>query len=329
MKLNHLVQALIIVVFILSLAACNAPDSATNTTDNSHIFSETSENVKNTDQLPLDDIETTYLRTKISYLDDNFQLRYTETYEYDDYGNIIRHSPDRYSTYLYCYNEQNQLIKVEQYNQSEIISRYELEYNENGFVSKCARYFKSLEDYLVEEYEYDNHGNVVKQTYTKTSPDINLLGFGHIFGTTQHSEYSYEYDGDTMLSSTQTVDRRLLERIEYDPIKEEKKITHYSDDGTITYYNEWNIAGAQDICLRQINYNADGTMKIEFDSNCEYNSDGQLIKATTTWDGVAHSHFELEYDEHGNLIKETHYDEMGFPTSAVEYEYEAFYIENN
>lgn len=318
MKFHKSLIMLISVAFVLSLSACTRSSSPDNNTSDIAITQSESnlEPEKNTLTQPTEEME--YLITKISYFDNNLSLLYTNTYEYNDEGNIITYSCDRYYKDSYEYDEHGRLITVIHYAAGEIDSRDEYEYNDFGLISKCTSYYKQVNDFITAEYKYDSFGNKTSMTYTKLSKFV----LGNFYDST------YEYDGDTLLTETQMSNGQAKQYIEYDYGKNQKNITAYSDNGTTMYYTEWYLTEGDEICLKQVIYDST-TGGLQIRTDLEYDSNGKLTNGMRYWNDTLKDSFELEYDSNGNLFRQTYYDQMGFITQEIQYEYEQFFSSKN
>lgn len=319
MTCKKLLCSLLLFALVLSLSACNSSSSLDKTIDNSVAvpFQSGVELISEGIPSAQPSSEVIYLITKISYLDDNLSVLYANTYEYNDEGNIITSSYDRYYTDAYEYNEQGSLITITHYAGGEISSRDEYEYNDSGLISKCISYYKQVNDFITAEYEYDSLNRKIRMTYTKLSSSVG----GPFYDCT------YEYDGDTVLSETQISEGQVKQYTEYDYDKNQKCITIYNNDGTITF-NEWYLTEADDICLKQVIYNEDGSTEEQVKTELEYDSRGNLIKGICYWYNEFKYSFGLEYDDRGNLLRQTYYDQMGFVKSETQYEYKEFFVKN-
>ena len=132
---------------------------------------------------------------------------------------------------------------------------------------------------------------------------------------------TFEYDGNPLISSTVILDGQIHQYTEYDYDKNQENITDYRSDGTVEHYTECYIIQPWDICLYQKAYASDGNMQGERTSELQYDAQGKLLEAIVYDDSELVGSIELEYDDNENIVRQTHYDEMGFLTTELRYEY--------
>ena len=293
---------------LLLLSACGASPT---TNSNPSAPKEDAPAAKEQEDVFPSEPESTYLLSKISYYDDNLIFLYADSYTYDDLGNVLTYTYNRYYTESYEYDEQGRLATTTYYAGDEIDSRSEYEYNELGLVTKCSTYYKQVNDFVTIEYDYDQFNNKISETYTKKSPKV----WGTFYDCT------FEYDGNQLISSTMTLDGQIRQYTEYDYGKNQENITDYRSDGTVEHYTECYIVQPWDICLYQKAYAPDGNTQSARTSELQYDSQGKLLEAIVYDDGELVGSIELEYDDNENIVRQTHYDEMGFVTREMRYEY--------
>lgn len=258
-----------------------------------------------------DKSQVNYLLSTISYYDDDLSFLYEDSYTYDDRGNILTYSHDRGWTDSYEYDEKDRLSTVTYYAGGQVSYREEYEYNEIGLMTKCTIYDKDVHDTVIAEFQYDQSNNMISKTYTKLSPYI----------TGRFYDCTFVYDGDTLVSMTEKKENQTVQHIEFNYAKNQENRTSYRPDGTIEYYNEWYIVQPWDICLNQKAYAPNGNMQSERTSELQYDAQGKLLEAIVYDDGELVGSIELEYDDNENIVRQTHYDEMGFVTTEMRYEY--------
>lgn len=117
------------------------------------------------------------------------------------------------------------------------------------------------------------------------------------------------------------LDGQIHQYTEYDYDKNQENITDYRSDGTVEHYTECYIIQPWDICLYQKAYASDGNMQGERTSELQYDAQGKLLEAIVYDDSELVGSIELEYDDNENIVRQTHYDEMGFLTTEIRYEY--------
>lgn len=190
----------------------------------------------------------------------------TTAYSYDAVGNIKEITKADGNKITYDYDKINQLVKKEYSKENEGIVLYT--YNEDG-----TR--KTMEDNLgTTNYEYDNAGRITKVTIQ------------------DGKKIEYKYDDLSRLSELVYPDGKSV-KYEYDVLDRLTTVTD-RDGGKITY--EYN---ARDELTKTTRANLTYTL-------CEYNELGQLIKIQNrTSKDEEISTFEYEYDNAGQIIKET------------------------
>ena len=126
--------------------------------------------------------------------------------------------------------------------------------------------------------EYDTNGNVTKVSYD-----------GNIENTYSY-EYNY-YDNGNM-----------------------KEVKSYGTDGIIRYEKEYDTKGR---CIKETNYNIDGSISNIFETSYNYDANGKVILENGTG-----GNSEFVYDERGNIVKSLYSDKNGKLIYYCTYKYD-------
>ena len=206
-------------------------------------------------------------------------------YEYDSQGNNIK------STY---YNSENLLCSQNEYDSKGNTTK-SIEYNTDGSIARIYTYDKhenlisaveyqsneKKETIFKNEYEYDEAGNMIKET--------NYDENGKLSGWSQ-----YEYDGENLL-------------------KESK----YHGEGDLYSEEKYEYDSKNNLIKEIGNYYYNGHVKMVYE--CEYDEKSNIIKKVYHYNDKLDSITEYKYDEYGNLIKVESFDENGQLTYWYEY----------
>lgn len=294
--MKKILVILLLVVMILSLAACTGERGSGNETTDEHTTPEqTTEQVLAPIRVLLK--ETTY------GMDGN-ELNRRE-YKYDENGNLVVQTDYKAGEKELCqtniYNEQNLLIRsetvFEQYPEAGSSATYE--YNDQGRLSKrrIFDYRGRLKDEIV--YEYDELGRTVKVqdkssiiTYTYGENNSYIILEEDIKGAwSQRSEHIYDANGNETNLRSYDGEEISTERIyEYDEKNRHVKMTVYSYGEEISY-SIWEYPD---------DYHAVWSAYRE----------GEMVGTGTD-----------EYNEFGELIKEISCNAAGLATQTIIYEY--------
>ncbi len=315
------------------------------------------------------DPESLYLLSKIVEYDSSNKPGRTMSFEYDELGRLISVYSPGTLTLFYYYDEQGHIEKVEYYDRvrEEVVSRHEYKHNERGLLTTRTYYVKNGYE-LTEspssgntvkrvsgtttKYEYDaSNGNLIRRiTSSSENPELEVV--------------EYTYDGNILLSKTITIAETLVDWMgnegedvnyiseydEYDCSLGITKKTYYNREGEIRLYQEWYDTDTMPVAVEEYiddiyvdGFNEILNLKLKEErakrggipdqsvySEVEYNSDGRLAAATTTFSQKYDAQIEtqtitktrkFEYDEAGNLIKIEIFDDQGFSLGSVVYEY--------
>lgn len=268
---------------------------------------------------PSSDTETVSLEIRTTYYDETGAIEDYETYEYDDWGNRLRHSyfladgtVDRY--YQYVYDAQGNEIESRRYDGDGTPSSWdESTYDENGCQLTSVSYDEDGTVMWRWEYEYDASGNKVKSLYYDDGEDI-LSGW---------YEYSYDSQGNEVERRDYDENDALegIARREYDEDGNEVLFQYYDGEEELDSWTEYEYDG-QGNELSSSGYEADGTLSDW--SETAYDDYGYSVSHTWTYspeeeDSYSVFIYQNEYDEDGHIIRRTFYSD-GDLRSVTEYQ---------
>lgn len=230
-------------------------------------------------------------------------FRYTENWQYDSKGNMIKYTCDNPEvagsvaelSYKYEYNDKGNLSKVYYMSESGlwyVSTKYK--YDKNGNViqktEKADQWSES--DYYT--YEYDAFNNPVKESI--------FYGDNEAYG----EEYELDSNGVRIKGKYVSAEEEILEdgiplaNVEPERIAMDSKYNSSKNIMVVTHYNYQGI-----VCGKS-----------------EYNTAGNLIKESTIEvDGIISLWTEYQYDAYGNLLKKIQYYAGGKVLCSEEYEY--------
>ena len=238
-------------------------------------------------------------------------------HEYDRNGirrkiKIFKKVEDEQKEYLSTckeYDQQGNLIKVEDYYEGSLDDSREYKYDDRGNVIKEEDYKHGKLEYWL-EYEYDKQGNEIRRTLCwndgKKMPQM---------------ENEYDDHGNKTKNVEYGIDGTISYHAEneYDDRGNNIKTVLYDENGAITYYSESKYDDRRNI-TKTVTYDENGA--IAYHSEEEYDDRNEIIKSVDyDKDGVVTS-FHLEYDSLGRPGKEITCNADGNITSLVEYSYD-------
>lgn len=199
-------------------------------------------------------------------------------------------------------------------------------YDELGLLKQTYSY-----DWLLEEYTYDERGNLLtKTTYYEDGP-VNMI-----------YEYSYDDANCLIFELARSGEDEVYYSYEYAYDESGRLTFKYSNDGTYTAY----IYDEQGNKLSEVYYDIDGveTDRTEYDYDAdgnelserhysedslylwyksEYDENGNKIRfERLNMQGGAQDIVLCDYDDDGHLVKSTRFDASGNVVTYSEYEYE-------
>ena len=268
---------------------------------------------------PSSDTETVSLEIRTTYYDETGAIEDYDTYEYDAWGNRLRHiyfladgTVDRY--YQYVYDTQGNEIESRRYGGDGVPTSWdESSYDENGSQLTSVSYDEDGSVRWRWEYEYDASGNKVKSLYYDDGEDM-LSGW---------YEYSYDSQGNEVERRDYDENDALegIARREYDEDGNEVLFQYYNGDEELDSWTEYEYDG-QGNELSSSGYEADGTLSDW--SETAYDDHGYSVSHIWTYspeeEDSYHTYiYQNEYDEEGNIVRRTCYsDEVLY--SVTEYQ---------
>ena len=154
------------------------------------------------------------------------------------------------------------------------------------------------QDNVIRTAEYDADGKLVSETV---------------------NEYEYDTNGN-ILKCKETADGRLNSETDYTVSGGESipaKFTQYNEDGS-KFVNEYDSYGN---VIKLIDYDADGNVNMQSNSEYAESSDGEWYEKSATETYSNGTKIEAEYDEHHNTTAKVTYDADGNVTSTEKWEY--------
>lgn len=217
------------------------------------------------------------------------------TYQYDDagmmlssksegeYPNGVEYDVDRNE---YTYSEDGKSGQINSYVNDELVYTVDLKLDKNKQVSETTWYDPDGKAYAYQTYDYDKNG------YCIESKTIRL--------PSEEREQEYECVYDDNGNKQKEVQR-------FQDGSEKRWVYTYDEDGFLMQIDFWN----QD---------SDTTMH-EY-ALCGYDEDeGVLTEEWYDENGDFLSRHELEYDKHGNIVKESVYYQDGTLASTTTMKY--------
>ena len=230
--------------------------------------------------------------------------------------------------------EEPSLVVSDQTSESEIASEVTVEEEEGTWVLVGMTIDSKVNWYnygkkMISEYEYDDKGNLIKSV-SKYEDGSYMLG--------SIIEMEYDEDGDMLKSTTYDEDGTIVTSSEYvwNKDKTECTVTYHDASGkanqTIsqsynadkklikaayeTSYTEF-IYDDHNNLKETISYSLDGSITGKCEYQNEYDENDRLVKATyvnyftdetgNLYQPGGDSYSVMEYDDNGNLAKETSY----------------------
>ena len=246
-----------------------------------------------------DGLEGKYVISKVIYPKWNFDSSdWTEEYEYDEYGRLLKkevvYSGWEPEIYNYTYDEYGRLLKEEVIYSGSEPRIYNYTYDENG--CKTITYIGEIYHSIS---QYDEHDNIIKHTLKGTSND---------------GIYNYvnEYDDNGNLVKV-TTKLRSTYRTEY---------YYYDSEGRLI---SEEIEDTYDI-----HYFQSITYEYDQNGNCIKRYELHKSEDPSYWPDIVYYESEFitiyTYDEHYNLISEVEYLNDDYHDNEVRYSKEYEYI---
>lgn len=262
--------------------------------------------------------ESGYIEKGIVYNGDGSTETVTE-YEYDEKGDCIRRvtydgDGNVTSSEESKYDDEHLLEWTEYDGDGNVMNSSSSEYDGKGNEIKeiYVFTFEAGEEPFksIYEYEYDDNDNMVR--WISYEED----------GITVYGTYEYTYDGAG--NATSETDYNADGSISM------TRKSEYNSDNKITKESTYDADGTE-IMMEAYEYDAEGN-RTKWESNYynlnssslweyEYDGENRQTKQTGYKDGVMDSVKDLEYDDYGNMVRETNYDGNGALVSIIENEY--------
>lgn len=258
---------------------------------------------------PASDSEIVSLEVCTTYYDDSGTLiENYETYEYDNWGNQVRHTyfladgtVDYYSQYIY--DTHGNEIESRRYDGDGTPSSWdESTYDENGCQLTSVSYDADGSVSSRREYEYDAAGNKVYESYVLYYGESSGGGWSEYFYDSQGRIIeSREYDDDDTL--------REINRREYDEAGNIVVSRDYTGDDQPDGWREYEYDD-QGNEIASTGYDADGTITSWFRYSYDeygYSTSDSFNLSPEDESREITSLYENEYDENGNILRRTCY----------------------
>ena len=167
---------------------------------------------------------------------------------------------------------------------------------ENGCLLQQKNTFSDVGEVITIEYTYDDNWNLIRETNTSNMSDEKM--------TTR-----YEYDDDGRLKAVIAEDEIWGDsgtRYFYDEKDRIIREEYYNEGGSLENYVTYEY-DADDNPVREQLWLADGTKSFRYENTYE---NGLLVKSVGYDEsGKMSGYAEYKYDENGNLISESYYDD--------------------
>ncbi len=248
------------------------------------------------------------------------------------YGREVVHSKYKSSLFEYHYNQYGQ--QTEQIEESNILRRiyddkgnclrvfYQngsalyYTYDEQGKIVRQEHYQASLGKVTYDTYSYDEQGHMIERCYYD-EPDTLSMRYTYtydevgnrtemvvFFGDVERYRYEYTYDeaGNPLSKKYTASDVWSLTEYEYNDqnllVREKSSSSSgYAKDKSQEYDAKGNII--------RVEYKYPDSEPTIYEYTNEYDDEGRLIKITTVIDSEIFNVKTYEYDENGNVIRDT------------------------
>ena len=237
-------------------------------------------------------------------------------YEYDEYGRKVKFT-NTFSGYTeeIEYDEMGRDWQHYSYLSGSLFERDENEYDENSILIRTTQYADYAGYPYTIEYKYDEEGNLIQETTISSYSE-----------QIESTEYKYDDSG------------RKIEQAHTTQLQIENTTIKYNEDGSyletlakqgissdrIEYID--TLYDEHDNALRVKSHYDNGHISSDVQYNYEFNEQNQLVKMVSEYSDYK-TETTYEYDEYGNLIKETVYrfdqltGDRGELGEWIEYEY--------
>lgn len=226
---------------------------------------------------------------KISYVIDSIRHSAERFNLYNDKNLLVeRKDIDRYGSKvsLYSYNEEDNIIKEEDYYKDKLFHTTLYTYDAKGKLLEKKEQHEKSEKYFITTYEYDSLGNLIR--ITKKEKEENPYINPH--KTDDRNTLIKKYNNSSYVLYSYK-DKKL---IEIESLYKEIGIEYIINRKIITKYNEKGQV------IKKSEYNFD---TLEEETTYSYDENGKEIKGTSYKRGQEKSTWENKYSPEGYLIE--------------------------
>lgn len=315
---RKLLTLIVATIFSTSIISGCSNSTSSETTDNTESVEETVTKETTTEETEneVPDSESESIEESEPEVIENEQEQIfvqTESVTTDADGNVDE-------SYVYGYNEKGEQIRREYtYILGESITATdveEYEYDAKGNrVKEIIRYDGGGIDWIIES-TYDDEGNIL--SYKEYDDD-----------TLYFREYEYDSDKKLTKETLHSIDENENDSITssveyiYDSDKNLIEETSYGEDGTESMKTKYEYNDMGDKVSDSIDFYeyADMLGYTNALNKYEYDDQNRLSLSTRYEDGQLVSKLVTEYDDNGNILRETKYDENDSLESITDYKY--------
>ena len=243
---------------------------------------------------------------KISYVIDSIRHSAERFNLYNDKNLLVeRKDIDRYGSKvsLYSYNEEDNIIKEEDYYKDKLFHTTLYTYDAKGKLLEKKEQYEKSEKYFITTYEYDSLGNLIR--ITKKEKEENPYINPH--KTDDRNTLIKKYNNSSYVLYSYK-DKKL---IEIESLYKEMGIEYIINSKTITKYNEKGQV------IKKSEYNFD---TLEEETTYSYDEKGKEIKGTSYKRVQEKSTWENKYSPEGYLIEKAWKREKGNPKTLYYYD---------
>lgn len=204
----------------------------------------------------------------------------------------------------FSYDDNKNLVKVEEWQEGDGSSYTEYSYNDNGNLVKVDKYDENLK----ESYEYDDNGNETKwEDYDENGNLRRYSNYGYDSrGKWVKSEW---YDGNGSLTG--------YENWSYDGKGNLTKEEWYDENGNLNGYSYYSYDDKGNLTKEERMSSGGYTYSYEY--ICTYDDRDNLIRTEKYADDLLYS--AQNYDSDGDIIKEESYASDGMLSGYIIYSY--------
>ena len=243
---------------------------------------------------------------KISYVIDSIRHSAERFNLYNDKNLLVeRKDIDRYGSKvsLYSYNEEDNIIKEEDYYKDKLFHTTLYTYDAKGKLLEKKEQYEKSEKYFITTYEYDSLGNLIR--ITKKEKEENPYINPH--KTDDRNTLIKKYNNSSYVLYSYK-DKKL---IEIESLYKEIGIEYIINRKIITKYNE------KGQIIEKLEYQGN---ILEQETNYFYDENGKEIKGTSYKRGQEKSTWENKYSPEGYLIEKAWKREKENPKTLYYYD---------